>query len=110
MLDEEAETLAVRIPQVEEQGISTQFNRAVVSSQAFQKQFPELKTASRVGARAWLANGMEQAVSQFLDRAAGKDIEGAIYHPTDENLDRIAPNKSASRKRAPWKGRPLNSL
>ena len=27
---------------------------------------------------------MEQAVPQFLDQAAGKDIEGAIYHLTDE--------------------------
>jgi phosphatidylserine/phosphatidylglycerophosphate/cardiolipin synthase-like enzyme len=34
--------------------------------------------------RAWLANGMEQAVPEFLGRAAGKDIEGAIYHLTDE--------------------------
>jgi phosphatidylserine/phosphatidylglycerophosphate/cardiolipin synthase-like enzyme len=27
---------------------------------------------------------MEQAIPEFLDRAAGKDIEGAIYHLTDE--------------------------
>jgi phosphatidylserine/phosphatidylglycerophosphate/cardiolipin synthase-like enzyme len=27
---------------------------------------------------------MEQAIPQFLDRAAGKDIDGAIYHLTDE--------------------------
>jgi phosphatidylserine/phosphatidylglycerophosphate/cardiolipin synthase-like enzyme len=85
LLEAEAKALDVQIPQVEEQGISTHFNRAVVSSQAFQKQFPELNTDSQVkAARAWLANGMEQAVPQFLDRAAGKNIEGAIYHLTDE--------------------------
>jgi hypothetical protein len=27
---------------------------------------------------------MEQAVPRFLDRAGGKDVEGAIYHLTDE--------------------------
>jgi phosphatidylserine/phosphatidylglycerophosphate/cardiolipin synthase-like enzyme len=57
----------------------------VVSSQAFSKQFPDLKTpAQQKAARAWLGNGMEQAVPRFLDRAAGKDVEGAIYHLTDD--------------------------
>ena len=84
---EEAEQgqIDVTIPQVEEHGITSHFNRAVVSSQAFAKQFPDLTTASQQkAARAWLANGMEQAVPQFLDQAAGKDVEGAIYHLTDE--------------------------
>jgi phosphatidylserine/phosphatidylglycerophosphate/cardiolipin synthase-like enzyme len=80
-----ATTLEVSVPQVTENGITTHFNRAVVSSQAFQKQFPELKTASQQkAARAWLGNGMEQAVPEFLAQAGGKDIEGAIYHLTDE--------------------------
>ncbi len=84
-LEQEAKTLEVQIPQVEEHGIATHFNRAVVSSQSFQRQFPVLKTASQIkAARAWLANGMEQAVPQFLDRASGKDVEGAIYHLTDK--------------------------
>jgi len=85
-LDEaSAGTLPVRVPEVTENGITTHFNRAVVSSQAFQKQFPELKTASQQkAARAWLGNGMEQAVPEFLAQAGGKDIEGAIYHLTDE--------------------------
>jgi phosphatidylserine/phosphatidylglycerophosphate/cardiolipin synthase-like enzyme len=75
----------VVVPLTEENGITSHFNRAVVSSQAFSKQFPELKTpAQQKAARAWLANGMEQAVPQFLDHAAGKDIEGAIYHLTDD--------------------------
>jgi len=85
MDDAEATTVEVTIPEVEVNGIVTHFNRAVVSSQAFAKQFPVLQTPSQQkAARAWLGNGMEQAVPQFLDRAAGKDIEGAIYHLTDE--------------------------
>jgi phosphatidylserine/phosphatidylglycerophosphate/cardiolipin synthase-like enzyme len=85
LIDAEAGRIDVPIPNVEENGITTHFNRAVVSSQAFSKQFPVLETASQQkAARAWLANGMEQAIPQFLDRAAGKDIEGAIYHLTDE--------------------------
>src|SRR5262245_55144100 len=85
LLSEEQGQTVVRVPQVEENGITTHFNRAVVSSQAFAKQFPDLKTPSKIkAARAWLANGMEQAIPEFLDRAGGKDIEGAIYHLTDD--------------------------
>jgi hypothetical protein len=77
--------IAVQIPLTEENGITTHFNRAVVSSQALQKTCPALTTPSQQkAARAWLGNGMEQAVPEFLGRAAGKDIEGAIYHLTDE--------------------------
>jgi phosphatidylserine/phosphatidylglycerophosphate/cardiolipin synthase-like enzyme len=82
--NDEAGLIDVHVPNVEEHGITSHFNRAVVSSQAFEKQFPELKTpAQQKAARAWLANGMEQAVPVFLDKAGGKDIEGAIYHLTD---------------------------
>jgi phosphatidylserine/phosphatidylglycerophosphate/cardiolipin synthase-like enzyme len=85
LLAEEQGQTVVRVPQVEENGITTHFNRAVVSSQAFAKEFPDLKTPSQIkAARAWLANGLEQAIPEFLDRAAGKDIEGAIYHLTDD--------------------------
>jgi hypothetical protein len=84
LVDDEAFTIEVRVPEVEENGITSHFNRAVVSSQAFSKQFPSLETpAQQKAARAWLANGMEQAVPQFFDRAAGKDVDGAIYHLTD---------------------------
>ena len=80
----EAQNVPVRIPQVTEHGITTHFNRAVVSSQAFTRRFPNLKTtADQKAARAWLANGLEQAVPEFLGAAGGKDIEGAIYHLTD---------------------------
>ena len=83
--DTEATKIDVTVPQVEEQGITSHFNRAVVSSQAFSKQFPVIETAAQQkAARAWLANGMEQAIPQFLDRTGGKDIDGAIYHLTDE--------------------------
>ena len=85
LLDAQAAEIVVEVPEVEEQGITSHFNRAVVSSQAFSKQFPNISTpAQQKAARAWLANGMELAVPQFLDRAAGKDIEGAIYHLTDD--------------------------
>lgn len=84
LLDAQAATIDVRIPHVEENGITTHFNRAIVSSQAFSAKFPRLDTPSQQkAARAWLGNGLEQAVPEFLDRAAGKDIEGAIYHLTD---------------------------
>jgi phosphatidylserine/phosphatidylglycerophosphate/cardiolipin synthase-like enzyme len=87
LLEAEQGHIDARVPEVEENGIASYFNRAVVSSQAFAKQFPQLTKTSPASlikaARAWLGNGMEQAVPQFLDRAAGKDVEGAIYHLTD---------------------------
>lgn len=80
----EKATIKVTVPLVTEKGITSHFNRAVVSSQAFSKQFPTLNTPSQLkAAAAWLANGMEQAVPDFLGAAQGKDIEGAIYHLTD---------------------------
>ena len=86
LLDDQAATIQVTVPQTEENGIGSYFNRAVVSSQAFGKHFPKLDTDDqRRAAEAWLANGLEQAVPQFLDRASGRNIEGAIYHLTDEN-------------------------
>jgi phosphatidylserine/phosphatidylglycerophosphate/cardiolipin synthase-like enzyme len=79
-------TVEVTVPNTDENGITTHFNRAVVSSQAFSKKFPHLETASlQKAAQAWLANGMEHAVPDFMDRAAGKDVEGSIYHLTDQN-------------------------
>ena len=87
LLEDEQGHITVRVPEIVENGIGSYFNRAVVSSQAFVKQFPQLSQSSPASlikaARAWLGNGMEQAVPRFLDSAAGKDIEGAIYHLTD---------------------------
>ncbi|MGL6234320.1 MAG: phospholipase D-like domain-containing protein [Segniliparus sp.] len=84
LLDEQSTTIQATVPEIEEHGIGSYFNRAVVSSQAFSKQFPDLSTqAQREAAEAWLGNGMQLAVPQFLERASGKAVDGAIYHLTD---------------------------
>jgi phosphatidylserine/phosphatidylglycerophosphate/cardiolipin synthase-like enzyme len=84
LLDEQGSTIQVSIPQIEVNGIGSYFNRAVVSSQAFSKEFPDLDTAAQQqAALAWLGNGMQLAVPNFLDRADKKAIDGAIYHLTD---------------------------
>src|SRR6476619_7046830 len=59
LLDDQAATIQVTVPQTEQNGIGSYFNRAVVSSQAFGKQFPKLDTDDqRRAAEAWLANGL----------------------------------------------------
>src|SRR5262245_31228411 len=59
MLNSENLTLPVRIPNLEENGVGTYFNRAVLSSQAFIRQFPQLETlADFRNANTWLANGL----------------------------------------------------
>ena len=74
-------TIPVQLPMVEENGISTWFNRAVVSSQSFSQQFP--KPEEKVDeVMSWLANGMQDAFPKILKGA--KDVRGAIYHLTDE--------------------------
>ncbi|HEX3545529.1 MAG TPA: phospholipase D-like domain-containing protein [Mycobacterium sp.] len=86
LVDAEAATVQVTVPEIEENGIASYFNRAVVSSQAFTREFPVVNTEDQQrAAEAWLANGLEQAVPAFLDRSAGRDISGAIYHLTDPN-------------------------
>jgi hypothetical protein len=67
--------------------IVTYFNRAVISSQAFARQFPTLDTpAQEMVVRVWPANGMEHAVPAFFDGAGAKDIDAAIYHLTRPRL------------------------
>lgn len=84
LLDDQACTIEVSIPEIEVNGIRSYFNRAVVSSQAFSNEFPNLDTAAQQqAARAWLGNGMQLAVPNFLNRAANKAVDGAIYHLTD---------------------------
>lgn len=86
LVDAEAATVQLTVPEIEENGIASYFNRAVVSSQAFTKEFPVVDTDDQKrAAEAWLANGLEQAVPVFLNRSAGRDISGAIYHLTDPN-------------------------
>ncbi len=75
-----AQTVTVTIPRIVTDGIGTYFNRAVVSSQAFSREFPA-GTMDIDKAMAWLANGLEGAIPGFLKGADA--IEGAVYHLTD---------------------------
>ncbi len=73
-------SFSVTVPEVSLDGISTWFNRAVVSSQAFSREFPNpLKQID--ACMAWLANGLQNAFPAILSKAAA--IDGAIYHLTD---------------------------
>jgi phosphatidylserine/phosphatidylglycerophosphate/cardiolipin synthase-like enzyme len=74
-------TITVPLPRVEEDGIATWFNRAVVSSQAFSRQFPEPQK-KLPAVMDWLANGLQNAFGEILSGA--KEIDGAIYHLTDK--------------------------
>jgi hypothetical protein len=77
-------TIDVKIPQTQEKGIGTYFNRAVVSSQAFVREFgTNPQGATRARALLWLANGMEQVIPAFIKSAP--QIDCAIYHLTDRN-------------------------
>jgi phosphatidylserine/phosphatidylglycerophosphate/cardiolipin synthase-like enzyme len=81
MQDGAATTVTVTLPRVEEDGIATWFNRAVVSSQAFSREFPDpLKKIDDV--MKWLANGLQAAFPKIL--AGANDVAGAIYHLTDK--------------------------
>lgn len=72
------------IPQVEENGIGTYFNRAVVSSQAFAREFGEISTHEQYeAALAWLSNGMNNAILDFITKAKTRQLAGAAYHLTD---------------------------
>ncbi len=76
-----AATIKVRLPNVEEDGISTWFNRAVVSSQAFSREFPDPEKKID-DVMKWLANGLQVAFPKILAKAG--TIDGAIYHLTDK--------------------------
>ena len=78
--EDAAVTLSVTIPRIVTDGIGTYFNRAVVSSQAFSREFPK-DTMDIDKAMDWLANGLGDAVPGFVKGATS--IEGAIYHLTD---------------------------
>jgi phosphatidylserine/phosphatidylglycerophosphate/cardiolipin synthase-like enzyme len=81
LLDAASEPLDVGVPNVETEGISTWFNRAVVSSQAFAQKFPD-PTKDLDAVMAWLANGLEDAFKAILKGTS--NVAGAIYHLTDE--------------------------
>ena len=74
-------TITVELPQVEEDGIATWFNRAVVSSQAFSREFPDPQK-NIPGVMDWLANGLQDACAKIM--SGSKQISGAIYHLTDK--------------------------
>lgn len=84
LLSSSAASETLRIPLPVEKKIGTYFNRAVVSSQAFAKQFGgdlSEDPAKEKEALKWLANGLETVIPDFL--AGANPIEGAIYHLTD---------------------------
>jgi phosphatidylserine/phosphatidylglycerophosphate/cardiolipin synthase-like enzyme len=75
--------MRITVPLEVEHGIGTFFNRAVVSSQAFVREFGHHPTGEKLHeAYTWLGNGMERVVATFLEEAAKNrcDVEGAIYH------------------------------
>lgn len=72
--------IEVKLPASERDGIWTCFNRAVVSSQAFRREFPHPQ-ADIERCMAWLANGLQDAFPLILKDAEA--ITGAIYHLTD---------------------------
>lgn len=82
LLQSESSSTQVRLPQSEENGIGTYFNRAVVSSQAFSKKFRKVTSRNLKLALSWLANGIENVIPSFIRDA--HSCEGAIYHLTDE--------------------------
>jgi hypothetical protein len=70
----------ITIPDFERDDIWTCFNRAVVSSQAFAREFPN-PAEDLDNCMKWLANGLESAFPLILDKSS--DVTGAIYHLTD---------------------------
>jgi phosphatidylserine/phosphatidylglycerophosphate/cardiolipin synthase-like enzyme len=76
-------SVVVTIPQFIENNIGTYFNRAVVSSQSFVEKFGRKPTGAKLdAAMAWLANGMQQAIPEFMKNQ--KNLEWAVYHLTDK--------------------------
>jgi phosphatidylserine/phosphatidylglycerophosphate/cardiolipin synthase-like enzyme len=76
------DVLKVQVPEVRRDGVSTWFNRAVVSSQAFSRKFKRPLPDKQIDdAMKWLANGLEDAFAAIC--AGARDLEGAIYHLTD---------------------------
>lgn len=77
-------SLNLKLESTFKNGIATHFNRAVVSSQSFSKKFivnDKFDEAKLDAALAWLANGFEKIIPDFLERASA--VEGAIYHLSD---------------------------
>lgn len=90
LIQPDSTVVEVIIPEHIQFGIGTWFNRAVMSSQAFSRilnamnlpKDQEPNHADALKLRAWLANGMERPLPDFI--TSGSSIVGAIYHLTDE--------------------------
>ena len=89
LLEAEAGVVPVTLPDHVEAGIGTWFNRAVLSSQAFNRQLSAMHLApggvpspeQALALREWLANDLQLAFSEVL-RGASKAVS-AVYHLTD---------------------------
>jgi phosphatidylserine/phosphatidylglycerophosphate/cardiolipin synthase-like enzyme len=61
------------------------FNRAAAASEAFNREFPDVKDVSdttdeAAAARKWLSNGLEEAILGFLNKAEkGDALHAAVY-------------------------------
>jgi phosphatidylserine/phosphatidylglycerophosphate/cardiolipin synthase-like enzyme len=69
------------------------FNRAAAASEAFNREFPKLQkldgnTKDAVAARAWLSNGLEEALLAYLAQAKDESyaLHAAIYEFQKPNL------------------------
>jgi phosphatidylserine/phosphatidylglycerophosphate/cardiolipin synthase-like enzyme len=91
LVDAAKTTVPIQMPaHINDNGIGTWFNRAVVRSQAFKRKCDSLGIAQHskptpqqdIALRTWLANGMEKVVPNFLNEAEA--AVGAIYHLTDD--------------------------
>jgi len=84
LLDDASITLSVTLPQSVVGGVGTYFNRAVVSSQAFVKEFGAKPTGKKWDdALDWLSNGLAKALVDFA--SADAQLDGVIYHLTDNH-------------------------
>ena len=89
LLEGEAGVARVTLPDHVESGIGTWFNRAVLSSQAFNRQLAAMRIApgmtptpeQALALREWLANDLQLAFGEVL-RGASKAVS-AVYHLTD---------------------------
>jgi hypothetical protein len=84
LLDDASVALPVTLPQSVIDGVGTYFNRAVVSSQAFVKEFGTKPTGQKWSdALDWLSNGLAPALAGFA--SADTELDGVIYHLTDDH-------------------------
>jgi len=89
VLEDEAGTCQVSLPDHIVNGVGTWFNRAVLSSQAFTRKLKAMGLSKDVAPppdkalvlREWLANDLEQVFGEIL-RGATRAV-GATYHLTD---------------------------